>query len=265
MDASDEEEEGDIEAQIAREMGEMKPKTKEEGQKKMFQPVFLDVQCVLFFKVRKDIDTVDLCKRICEEAANDVATNGGKSRSHRFLNRLSPMSKMGKATEDGLKEVGRDVLGKNFQLEGEEGGDEKEKWSFAIRPTIRNHSHLKRSVIIDTVANLISTSHHKVSLTSPDKTILVELYQNVCGLAVVDKNWETLKRYNLNEIYTPTERRRAEKDALEAAAKAGEAEALKRAADVHKAVVEKSAPAEKVEEGKLEVDVPLDEVAKLEK
>lgn len=47
---------------------------------------------------------------------------------------------------------------------------------YAIRPTIRNHSLLKRDVVINTIANLIDKSH-KVSLTNPDKVILVELYQ----------------------------------------------------------------------------------------
>ena len=28
--------------------------------------------------------------------------------------------------------------------------------------------------------------------------------QNVCGISVVGSDWETLKRYNLNEIYLPT-------------------------------------------------------------
>lgn len=57
------------------------------------------------------------------------------------------------------------------------GGDINSDTSqYAIRPTIRNHSLLKRDVVINTIANLIDKSH-KVSLTNPDKVILVELYQ----------------------------------------------------------------------------------------
>jgi tRNA(Ser,Leu) C12 N-acetylase TAN1 len=47
---------------------------------------------------------------------------------------------------------------------------------YAIRPTIRNHSTLKRDAVIKLVASLIS-SHHKVDLTKPDKVIIVEIYQ----------------------------------------------------------------------------------------
>ena len=212
LDASDDEDEGDIEAAIAREVDGLKPTTPG-GKPKLFQPVFLDVQCVLFFKIGKEIDPVDFCKRIAEEAVEDP-----KGRKHRFLNRLSPMSKMGKATEDGLKETARDVLSKHFSLNGQEGteAEAKEKFSYAIRPTIRNHNQLKRKEIIDTVANLIHDDH-KVDLTNPDRTILIEVYQNVCGLAVVDNKWDELKRYNLNELYTPTETRRAEAKAAEGA------------------------------------------------
>lgn len=206
----DEDEEEDIEKAIQREVEGLKP-TAKGGKEKLFQPVFLDVQCVLFFKISKEIDPVDFCKRIAEEAVENP-----KGRKHRFLNRLSPMSKMGKATEDGLKETARDILGQVFRLADDESeeGKSREKFSYAIRPTIRNHNQLKRKEIIDTVANLIHDDH-KVDLTKPDRTILVEVYQNVCGLAVVDNKWDDLKRYNLNELYTPTEARRAEAKAAE--------------------------------------------------
>lgn len=216
LDNSDDDEEEDIEAAIAREVDGLKPTTPG-GKPKLFQPVFLDVQCVLFFKISKEIDPVDFCKRIAEEAVENP-----KGRKHRFLNRLSPMSKMGKATEDGLKETARDVLSKIFRLAEDESeeGKSRERFSYAIRPTIRNHNQLKRKEIIDTVANLIHDDH-KVDLTKPDKTILIEVYQNVCGLAVVDNKWDELKRYNLNELYTPTEARRAEAKAAEEAGEGG--------------------------------------------
>ncbi|KFX94739.1 hypothetical protein O988_06143 [Pseudogymnoascus sp. VKM F-3808] len=198
----DEDEDEDIEASIRKEISGMAA-TKDAP--KMFQPVFLDVQCVLFFKVQPAIDPVDFVHRICEEAANNLT-----GRKHRFLNRLTPMTRMGRATQPDLEALAREVLQKDFLLvdgdgkEGKEGeSDAQDRCSYAIRPTIRNHSLLKRDVVINTIANLIDKSH-KVSLTNPDKVILVELYQNVCGISVVGSDWETLKRYNLNEIYLPT-------------------------------------------------------------
>jgi tRNA acetyltransferase TAN1 len=194
--------------------------------------VFLEVQCVLFFKTGQAVDPAELCRRIAEEAAGEPGR-----RTHRFLNRLTPMGRFGKATVAGLRECAREVLGRNgFALvageagvaaeegqEGDEGENAQEaddeeteekkgeaapapavetpSFTYGIRPSIRNHSALKRKEIIDTVAGLID-KRHKVDLSHPDKTILVEFYQNICGVSVVDtKDWERLKRYNLDQIY----------------------------------------------------------------
>ena len=40
----------------------------------------------------------------------------------KYANRLTPMTLMGKATEKGLEELGRTVLGEHFKLEEESGG-----------------------------------------------------------------------------------------------------------------------------------------------
>jgi tRNA acetyltransferase TAN1 len=77
----------------------------------VISPVRLDVQCVLFFKIRPPIDPVDFVHRICMEV---VSTPG--IRRMRYINRLTPMVLMGKATEKGLEEVGAAVLNEHFNL-----------------------------------------------------------------------------------------------------------------------------------------------------
>lgn len=47
---------------------------------------------------------------------------------------------------------------------------------YAIRPTIRAHTTLKRSEVIEKVANMIS-KQHKVDLENPDKVIIIEIFQ----------------------------------------------------------------------------------------
>jgi len=76
----------------------------------------LDIPCVLFFKTRKPIEPVEFVKRICVDAA------AGVPRRSRFVNRLTPMVMMGKATESGLDEVGKAVLEEVFGA-----ADENEK------------------------------------------------------------------------------------------------------------------------------------------
>lgn len=81
----------------------------------LFTPINLDLQCVLFVKSRPPVEPVDFVHRICE----DIASNGGQRKS-RYLNRLIPMTSIGKATEKGLEEVGRTVLVDFFQLTNKE-------------------------------------------------------------------------------------------------------------------------------------------------
>lgn len=46
---------------------------------------------------------------------------------------------------------------------------------FAIRPTIRNHTVMKRMEIIQKVASIVGPGH-QVDLKNPDVYILVEIY-----------------------------------------------------------------------------------------
>ena len=81
----------------------------------MFSPVHINAPCVLFFKTRDPIDPADFVHRICEEVVSKPGV-----RRMRYVNRLTPMTLMGRATEAGLAEVGKAVLGKHFQLSHED-------------------------------------------------------------------------------------------------------------------------------------------------
>jgi tRNA acetyltransferase TAN1 len=71
---------------------------------------------------------------------------------------------------------------------------------YAIRPSFRAHAALKRDDVIKKVAALIAP-RHKVNLGTPDKVILLEFFQNFCGIGVVGSDWDELKRYNVRELY----------------------------------------------------------------
>lgn len=76
---------------------------------------------MLFFKTQPPIDPVDFVHRICQDAAENP-----KGRKHRFLNRLTPMTCMGRATESDLEGLAREVLKKEFRLvDGDEKDDER--------------------------------------------------------------------------------------------------------------------------------------------
>jgi tRNA acetyltransferase TAN1 len=110
--ATEQDVEDDIESSIWKEINSIAGK---HGPAQLFTPVYLDLQCVLFFKTRPPIIPVDFVRRICEDASNNAA-----KKKIRFVNRLTPMTMIAKATEKGLEEVGKLVLGEHFQLVGEE-------------------------------------------------------------------------------------------------------------------------------------------------
>ncbi|KAK7745949.1 hypothetical protein SLS53_002669 [Cytospora paraplurivora] len=206
-DKSDDEDE-DIEAAIQKEVGSLKDKGKGKQDCGVFTEVRIKEECLLFMRCKAPIEPVDFSRRICQDAAT-VGHGGVKAR---YLNRLTPVSVIVKATESGLVEGARKALTGHFKLASTEvedhqseaqvdKADEKTKpVTYAIRPSIRSHNTLQRADVINRIAGLVDTQH-KVDLGAPDKVILVDIYQTVCGFSVVPGDWEQLKRYNLTELY----------------------------------------------------------------
>ncbi|RKF82077.1 tRNA acetyltransferase TAN1 [Golovinomyces cichoracearum] len=179
-------------------------------EKKPFQSIPLNLQCVLFFKINSIIDPVDFVHQICKY----ITLNPEKQVKYsRYINRLTPMTLMKKATQEDLEELSHRVLTPYFYLNHtiavskskdnpleETRKEVKELSSYAIRPTIRHHHTLGRDQVIKMIAASISDVH-KVDLKNPDLVIIVDIYQTVCGMSVVaGKEWEILKRYNLAEL-----------------------------------------------------------------
>lgn len=67
---------------------------------------------VIFFKTRAPVEPVSFVRRICEDAAKQNAP-----KRTRFCNRLTPMTLMGKATEEGLEKTAKEVLASHFHTE----------------------------------------------------------------------------------------------------------------------------------------------------
>ncbi|RFU73121.1 pyruvate decarboxylase [Trichoderma arundinaceum] len=227
-------EEEDIEASIQRELDGMKASQKPRV-RGVFSPVSVGIECVFFMKTMRPVDPCQLVLQICKDAQE---CPGPKDRKCKYINRMTPVVDTEKATEKGIERVARKVLASFFSLneeekeaEGEEqkpveGSDETEEvkettkavepeaeekkaeassaFTYAIRHTMRNHTILKSEAVIKLIAGMIKPEH-KVNLRTPDKVILVEIFQMFCGISVVDgKEWEELKRYNINALYDMT-------------------------------------------------------------
>ncbi|KAK0610491.1 hypothetical protein B0T17DRAFT_544722 [Bombardia bombarda] len=267
VNSDDEDAEVDIEAAIQKEVEGIKSKDKgQDGEQRVFTVMKMGVDCLLFVKTKAPVEPVEFVRRICEDAKQCTDPRQGKTR---YVNRFTPATVMGKATEQGVLELARTVLAPHFDLTGKKEKKKKEEeekkkhdgedaetkvegvgatapppppsgedttgqqpqqtekgFTFAIRPTIRNHSAVKRDFIINEIAALINDDRHKVNLTKPDKVILIDIYQTVCSMTVVDSDWEELKRYNITELYNEAVKRggaaMAEAEAEEKAKKAEE-------------------------------------------
>ncbi|KAF3763755.1 hypothetical protein M406DRAFT_262840 [Cryphonectria parasitica EP155] len=210
----DDEDEGDIESIIQKEVGSLKDKSKSASDR-VFTEVRINQECLLFMRCKAPIEPVEFSRRICQ----DALTVGHGSARARYLNRLTPVTIITKATESGLEEGARKALASHFKLkpketstgpgaaekdgqtgEVENADGETQPATFAIRPSIRNHNTLKRDDVIKQIANMVDPQH-KVNLGAPHKVILLDIYQTVCGISVVPGDWDVLKRYNLTELY----------------------------------------------------------------
>jgi tRNA acetyltransferase TAN1 len=118
--AADDEEEEDIEASIRRELDAMKATGKEAKLAgRIFTPVKMNVACLLFVRTRSPVEPVAFVKRICQDAKS-----GEQRTRSRYVNRLVPMTAVGRATEQGLVELAKKVLGELFDLSGKRTGDD---------------------------------------------------------------------------------------------------------------------------------------------
>ncbi|KAM0285502.1 hypothetical protein ACHAQH_001452 [Verticillium albo-atrum] len=214
-------EEEDIEASIQREMEGFK--SKEPKPKGAFAIVRADIECVFFLKTREPVDPVELCRRMCTDAKG--CTNV-MERKTRYINRLTPVAVTGKVA-NGVEKVATQALAPWFEgINPEDGGETAQKtagegqapYTYAIRPSIRANSDIKRNEVIDQVAGMIG-KQHKVNLDNPDKVILIDVYKNFCGMSVVDgKEWEELKRYNINELHKAVAKPKEDSKTAEAVA-----------------------------------------------
>lgn len=117
----------DIEAAIKREVAALtaKPSTTAGGtsaeEPNRMTPLKMNVDCLLYVKTQPPVDPVAFVRRICEDARR-CGELPGLMRC-RYVNRLTPISVMGKASENGLVEVAREALKEWFDLGGKRGAE----------------------------------------------------------------------------------------------------------------------------------------------
>ena len=121
----DDDEDEDIEASIKKELASLNAKgtaadATADGTGQNLRPIKMNVDCLLFVKTQPPIEPVAFVRRICEDAK--TLADSGQMRC-RYVNRLTPVTVTGKATEQGLVDVARRAMGEFFDLSGKREGE----------------------------------------------------------------------------------------------------------------------------------------------
>ncbi|RPA82248.1 hypothetical protein BJ508DRAFT_93566 [Ascobolus immersus RN42] len=184
----DDDEEGDLEAMLDKGLDQL-ANAKKSKQDRPFYSIKIDCQCLAFFAVKPPLVPTDIVAKICSDAAAPDS-----DLNFRFAQRLTPITLTGKATVDGLEELGKQVLPPIFHVEG------ATPLKFAIQATIRNSNNLTREDIFRTVAGCVGREKgHKVELKDFDVLILVVVYKNIAGMSVV-RDFNKLAKFNVSQI-----------------------------------------------------------------
>ncbi|XP_071736216.1 uncharacterized protein [Rutidosis leptorrhynchoides] len=177
-------EEMSVDQLIEAELAELKDKSK-----RRFN--YLDSGCngVVFVEMRKrDEDPTP------KEIAQRMITYAATTQKHmsRFILRVLPVEVTCYASEEEISRAIKPLIARYFPMEVET------PYKFAVLCEARANSGVEKMKIINVVAKSVPEPH-KVDLTNPDKTIVVQIAKTVCCIGVVDK-YKELAKYNLRQL-----------------------------------------------------------------
>ncbi|KAL3611282.1 hypothetical protein D5086_002302 [Populus alba] len=164
---------------------------KELGDKNKRRFLSLDSGCngVIFVQMRK-IDG-DPCPK---DIVQHMMTSAASTRKHmsRFILRVLPIEVACYASEEEISRAIAPVVEKYFPV------DTQDPQKFAVMYEARANSGIDRMKIINSVAKCVP-GPHKVDLSNPDKTIVVEIVKTLCLIGVIEK-YKELSKYNLRQL-----------------------------------------------------------------
>lgn len=177
-------EEKSVDRLIEDELEELKDKSK-----RRFN--YLDSGCngVVFVQMRKrdeDPSPKEIAQRMIITAAET------KKHMARFILRILPIEVSCYASEEEISRAIKPLIAQYFPKETET------PYKFAVLCEARANSGFEKMKIIDAVAKSVPEPH-KVDLTNPERTIVVQIAKTVCCIGVVEK-YKELAKYNLRQL-----------------------------------------------------------------
>ncbi|CAI0412824.1 unnamed protein product, partial [Linum tenue] len=167
---------------------------KELGDKSKRLLINLDSGCngVVFVQMRKR-DGGPSPKDVAQHMMTTLASS--KKHVSRFLLRLLPIEASCYPSDEEISRAIAPLVAKHFPL------DAPEPHKFAVMYEARANSGIDRAKVINAVAKAVPEPH-KVDLSNPNKTIIVEIVKTVCLIGVVEK-YKELAKYNIRQLTSP--------------------------------------------------------------
>ncbi|KAI3838037.1 hypothetical protein MKW98_008988 [Papaver atlanticum] len=130
------------------------------------------------------------------EIVQYMMTSLASSRKHmsRFILRVLPVEVTCYASEEEISKAIKPLISKYFPVEAT-------ALKFAVQYGSRANTGIDRMKIINAVAKSVPEPH-KVDLSNPDKTIIVEICKTLCCIGVVEK-YKELSKYNVRQLTSP--------------------------------------------------------------
>ncbi|GMJ07064.1 hypothetical protein like AT5G12410 [Hibiscus trionum] len=126
-----------------------------------------------------------------------MMTSAASTRKHmsRFILRVLPIEVACYSSEEEITRAMKPLIEQYFPVETQNPR------KFAVLYEARANSGIDRMKIINSVAKSVPAPH-KVDLSNPDTTIVVEIVKTICLIGVVEK-YKELAKYNLRQLTSP--------------------------------------------------------------
>uniref|UniRef100_A0ACD5WUI2 Uncharacterized protein n=1 Tax=Avena sativa TaxID=4498 RepID=A0ACD5WUI2_AVESA len=134
------------------------------------------------------------------EIAQNMMCSAASTRKHmsRFILRVCPAEVVCYASEEEITRAISPLVEKYFPKESPSGH------KFAVLYEARSNTGIDRMKIINAVAKSIPQPH-RVDLSNPDKTIIVQIAKTICMIGVVER-YKELSKFNLRQLTSPPEK-----------------------------------------------------------
>ncbi|KAE8674944.1 THUMP domain-containing protein 1 isoform 2 [Hibiscus syriacus] len=132
-----------------------------------------------------------------KDIAQCMMTSAASTRKHmsRFILRVLPIEVACYSSEEEITRAMKPLIEQYFPVETQNHR------KFAVLYEARANSVIDRMKIINSVVKSVPAPH-KVDLSNPDTTIVVEIVKTICLIGVVEK-YKELAKYNLRQLTSP--------------------------------------------------------------